>query len=198
MKQVTRGLRGLNHPAVDDEFFAACAPRARRDEKEDGVRDLQRIDKPPVCSCIISGASLLKTVSRSVAPDWGHLPPIACPSVDAVDADDGDPEIAQPVEKAVELSLVREVASQGRLASMRTDLELLECAAEGRTQAAVDDDSVPTRVAGVLHGQQAGGCRGGLSPPPRRSTRGGSRPLLGSEQAEFAATGDCVGAAVHP
>ena len=64
--------------------------------------------------------------------------------------------------------------------SLRLELELVERAGKGRAQAA--DDPVAARLGCVLHGRQAGGRLGGLSPPPPRSTQGGPPPSAASSE----------------
>src|SRR6266536_91906 len=104
------------------------------------------------------------------------LSPLACRSLDGVDADDGDAEVAQPVEETVQLGRVGEIAGERGLAFVRLELELVECAREGQSQATADDDPVAARLADLLHGGQAGGRRGGLSPPAAAVHPGWSAP----------------------
>ena len=69
-----------------------------------------------------------------------------------------------PARGASELAAPCAVGERG-LAFVRLELELVERARERRAQATADDDPVAARLADLLHGGQAGGRRGGLSPP---------------------------------
>src|SRR6266487_528690 len=80
-----------------------------------------------------------------------------------------------PARGASELAAPCAVGERG-LAFVRLELELVERAREGRAQATADDDPVAARLADALHGGQAGGRRGGLSPPAAAVHPGWSAP----------------------
>src|SRR5215475_13385443 len=87
------------------------------------------------------------------------------PSVDGVDADELDAEIAQAAEEPVQLRLVGERSGQEALAGLRFELELRERANEVLVDTSADDDPVAARLCCALHGPQACGSLGDPSPP---------------------------------
>src|SRR4051812_15319779 len=72
-------------------------------------------------------------------------------SVDGVDADDGDAEVAEAVEQSVELCLVGERAGERGLACASGKREMPERRSERLAQAAADDDPVAARLSGFVH-----------------------------------------------
>src|SRR5262245_43153192 len=87
------------------------------------------------------------------------------PSVDGVDADQLDAEIAQAAEEPVQLRLVGERSGEEAPAGVRFELEVRERTNAVLVEMAADDDPVATRLCCALHGPQARRGLGDSSPP---------------------------------
>src|SRR5262249_11355488 len=101
-------------------------------------------------------AARIATAGSAAIASLGH----------AIDADQLDAEVAQPVEQAVELRLVGELGMQRRLARARYQLDAVECALVPTAEATADDDLVGLAwFEPVAHAGERPAERGELSSP---------------------------------
>jgi hypothetical protein len=89
------------------------------------------------------------------------------PSLDGVDADEVDAEVAQPVKQPVQLRLVVQAAGERALAAARVELEVLEAVGGRPTEAPDDDPVAPGPVCSSMRPRVSLGWVSGSSPSGR-------------------------------